>query len=97
MIKRHWMILLAVVSMMSGSLHAAMGEGVKAWMASDAPVPLVEGKPFTVTLVLDLQPGWHTYWQYPGDSGLPPKVTWYLPEGWSAGQLEFSVPHQFSR
>ena len=96
MIKRHWMILLAVVSMMSGSLHAAMGEGVKAWMASDAPVPLVEGKPFTVTLVLDLQPGWHTYWQYPGDSGLPPKVTWYLPEGWSAGQLEFSVPHQFS-
>lgn len=96
MIKRHWMMILAVVSMMSGSLHAATGEGVKAWMASDAPVPLVEGKPFTVTLVLDLQPGWHTYWQYPGDSGLPPKVTWNLPEGWTVGPVEFSVPHQFS-
>ncbi|MEI6377828.1 MAG: protein-disulfide reductase DsbD domain-containing protein, partial [bacterium] len=74
---------------------AGTGEGVKAWMATDA-VPVGRGQPFTVTIVLDLDPGWHTYWQYPGDSGLPPKVTWQLPEGWTAGPIEFAVPHQFS-
>ncbi|MFZ0616576.1 MAG: thioredoxin family protein [Chthoniobacterales bacterium] len=78
------------------TLFAGTGEGVKAWMASDIAVPLEPGKPFTATIVLDLQPGFHTYWQYPGDSGLAPKVTWHLPEGWTAGPIEFAIPHQFS-
>ncbi len=87
--------LFVTLILLSVTAFAGTGEGVKAWMASDAAVPLESGKPFTVTVVLDLEPGWHTYWQYPGDSGLPPKVTWQLPEGWSPGPVEFSVPHQF--
>jgi thiol:disulfide interchange protein/DsbC/DsbD-like thiol-disulfide interchange protein len=88
--------LAAAIILLSATAFAGTGEGVRAWMASDAAVPLKDGKPFTVTIVLDLQSGWHSYWQYPGYSGLPPKVTWQLPEGWTAGPLEFSVPHQFS-
>jgi thiol:disulfide interchange protein len=65
-------------------------------LLTDAPSPIIPGHPFLATVVLDLQPGWHTYWQYPGDSGLPPKVEWKLPEGWKAGPLEFSVPEQYS-
>lgn len=87
--------LIAAVILLSVTAFAGTGEGVKAWMATDAAVPVGGGQPFTVTIVLDLKPGWHTYWQYPGDSGLPPKVTWYLPEGWTAGPMEFSVPDQF--
>lgn len=94
--KSRLMHLLAVLFMGVASLYAGSGEGVKAWLATDASVPLVPGKPFTATVVLDLQPGWHTYWQYPGDSGLPPKVAWHLPEGWTAGPIEFAIPHQFS-
>ena len=78
------------------SVFAGTGEGVSAWLTTDATVPIEGGKSFTATIALDLQPGWHTYWQYPGDSGLPSKVTWHLPEGWMAGPIEFSVPHQFS-
>lgn len=90
-------ILVLIGSGLLSCLQAGdPGEGVKAWMSTDAGVPVEAGKPFTATIVLDLDPGWHTYWQYPGDSGLPPKVTWHLPEGWSAGLIEFSVPHQFS-
>jgi thiol:disulfide interchange protein DsbD len=88
-------ILVVLLSSASQLLQAATGEGVKVWMATDA-VPIQAGRPFPVTIVLDLEPGWHTYWQYPGDSGLPPKVTWNLPPGWKAGSVEFSVPHQFS-
>ena len=56
----------------------------------------IEGESFDVFILLDLQPKWHVYWQYPGDAGFPPSVTWNLPEGWSAGPLEFSLPQQFS-
>ncbi|MEI7963498.1 MAG: protein-disulfide reductase DsbD domain-containing protein, partial [Verrucomicrobiota bacterium] len=90
-------ILLSAAFLLSSlSGFAETGQGVRAWMATDGPVPVEAGKPFPVTIVLDLQSGWHTYWQYPGDSGLPPKVTWQLPEGWTAGPPEFAIPHQFS-
>ena len=59
-------------------------------------MPLVPGEPFMAVLVLDLKPGWHTYWQYPGDSGAPPKVEWHLPKDWKASPIEFSIPNQFS-
>ncbi len=35
---------------------------------------------------------WHLYWTNPGDSGLPPELTWSLPAGWSTGQPLFPVP-----
>lgn len=94
--KRFLCLVLAGCILPHMALFAGTGEGVNAWIATDASAPLLPGKPFTATVVLDLQPGFHTYWQYPGDSGLAPKVTWHLPEGWTAGPIEFAIPHQFS-
>jgi thiol:disulfide interchange protein DsbD len=54
------------------------------------------GDSFEVDLLFKIAPGWHLYWYYPGDAGFPPKVEWSLPEGWSASELEFSLPEQFS-
>ena len=85
------MLVISVLPVMGGT-----GEGSRARLLTDAPSPIIPGHPFLATVVLDLQPGWHTYWQYPGDSGLPPKVEWKLPEGWKGGPLEFSVPEQYS-
>lgn len=39
-----------------------------------------------------LDPGWHIYWQNPGDSGEPPKVQWNLPSGFAAGAMLWPVP-----
>jgi thiol:disulfide interchange protein DsbD len=78
------------------SLFAGTGEGVDVSLVFDASMPLVPGQPFMAVVVLDLKPGWHTYWRYPGDSGVPPKVIWHLPPGWNVGPLEFSIPNQFS-
>jgi len=41
-------------------------------------------------LILDLSPGWHTYWRVPGDSGLPPRLTW--PEAKNVRHVEISYP-----
>ena len=45
------------------------------------PAPIVSGKTVTVALRLIPVSGWHIYWKNPGDSGLPPSVTWKLPAG----------------
>ncbi len=37
-------------------------------------------------------PGWHGYWQNPGDSGMPPKVAWTLPGDLTASPLLHPVP-----
>jgi thiol:disulfide interchange protein len=39
-----------------------------------------------------LEPGWHIYWKNAGDSGEPPHVRWTLPDGISAGPLQFPAP-----
>ncbi|MGQ0526799.1 MAG: protein-disulfide reductase DsbD family protein [Alphaproteobacteria bacterium] len=41
-----------------------------------------------------IEPGWHTYWKNPGDSGVPPRVEWTLPEGFSAGEILWPAPHR---
>jgi len=39
-----------------------------------------------------MDPEWHIYWQNPGDSGEPPKITWKLPRGVQMGALEWPAP-----
>jgi DsbC/DsbD-like thiol-disulfide interchange protein len=41
-----------------------------------------------------LEPGWHTYWTNPGDSGTPPHLTWKLPAGFQAGPISWAVPER---
>jgi thiol:disulfide interchange protein DsbD len=43
---------------------------------------------------LRMQPGWHTYWINPGDSGLATTIKWDLPPGVTAGQIQWPVPEK---
>ena len=47
----------------------------------------------SVALFQTIEPGWHTYWVNPGDSGEPVQVIWDLPEGFKASPLSYPVPH----
>ncbi|MDD3763841.1 MAG: protein-disulfide reductase DsbD family protein [Nevskiales bacterium] len=49
-----------------------------------------------VALRLLPQPGWHVYWENPGDSGIPTKLVWTLPDGVSAGDIRWPYPHRES-
>jgi len=57
-----------------------------------AQTALVPGEALTVALRLSMQKGWHTYWQNPGDSGLPTTLEWKLPAGITAGPIDWPVP-----
>jgi len=50
------------------------------------------GQPLWVGLLFRLEPGWHIYWQNPGDSGEPPKVQWNLPTGFAASSIRWPQP-----
>lgn len=53
------------------------------------------GVPFEVAVRFRIEPQWHLYWINPGDSGLPPRVQWKLPEGFTASELQFPIPKSF--
>jgi thiol:disulfide interchange protein len=53
------------------------------------------GQRFTIGLVMTPRPGWHTYWENPGDSGIPTTARWTLPEGVRVGPLRYPVPKTF--
>lgn len=48
----------------------------------------------TVTLAIDMKPrpGWHGYWQNPGDAGQGMTLDWTLPAGGKVGALAYPVP-----
>ena len=64
--------------------------GLAAEMASISP-----GETVWVDLHLEIKSGWHTYWQNPGDSGLPTAIDWSLPTEFSAGHILWPVPEHF--
>jgi thiol:disulfide interchange protein DsbD len=53
---------------------------------------VVPGKPFVVGLLLRMAPGWHTYWKFSGDAGLPTEMKWKLPPGWKVGDIQWPIP-----
>jgi thiol:disulfide interchange protein len=52
------------------------------------------GEPFWVGLRLQMADGWHTYWKNPGDSGLPTRIAWTMPEGFEAGPIVWPRPER---
>jgi len=64
---------------------------VRAQLLADTTA-IVPGQPFQAGLLLEMADGWHTYWEYSGDSGLPTTIDWELPEGFTAGPIQWPVP-----
>lgn len=50
------------------------------------------GETLWFALRQELRPGWHVFWINPGDAGLPLRLDWTLPEGYSPGEPVHPVP-----
>ena len=64
---------------------------VTATLVSDAAA-IAPGQPFTVALRMQHDPHWHSYWIAAG-TGYPTSLTWTLPEGFTAGDIQWPAPH----
>ncbi|MEZ5460194.1 protein-disulfide reductase DsbD domain-containing protein [Dokdonella sp.] len=56
---------------------------------------LVPGEIAWLGLRLRHDPHWHTYWINPGDSGLPTRLKWQLPDGFAADAIVWPAPTRF--
>jgi thiol:disulfide interchange protein len=73
----------------------ASSKNVQASLLSET-ASLRPGQPVTLGLRLSMADGWHTYWKNPADSGLPTKLQWSLPEGFTAGDIAWPHPERIS-
>ena len=100
MIRRLAFLILALTA----SLSAAAAQGLQSSFRTPPdlvrsslvaePVAVAGAQPFTLAVRMEVKPGWHVYWRNPGDSGLPPEVTWTLPAGFNAGAIRWPAPER---
>jgi DsbC/DsbD-like thiol-disulfide interchange protein len=52
------------------------------------------GSTAVVAVRQQIEPGWHTYWRNPGDSGGATTLDWSLPAGTEAGEIVWPAPER---
>jgi DsbC/DsbD-like thiol-disulfide interchange protein len=88
---RHCFIIVLLGLALSSSLNAAKGLELK--LVSDVET-ISPGKSFTVGLNLRHKEGFHSYWKNPGIVGMPTALSWNLPDGFSAGDIQWPHPEK---
>lgn len=85
--------ILALATLITISAARAQNMASAEWIPESATV--VAGKEFRTVIRLKVDEGWHTYWENPGEGGLPISVKIDLPEGWILGEIQFPAPIAF--
>jgi thiol:disulfide interchange protein DsbD len=86
------LFLLLAIAASATTAAPVTTQHVEAELVSERTA-FVPGQATTVALRLKMADGWHTYWQNPGDSGLPTTLAWTLPAGVTAGPIQWPAPH----
>jgi DsbC/DsbD-like thiol-disulfide interchange protein len=77
----HLLTILAATSLLGAASSAAIAADASRWdddLQSSARLIAAQarsdsgGRVFRAGVEIKLKQGWHTYWRYPGDSGVPP-------------------------
>lgn len=88
-------ILFAFISLFSITVYSQVQ--YKEYTEVELISETVSVKPGTsawIGLRFKMDDHWHVYWRNPGDSGIPPKIFWTLPNGVSAGEIQWPYPEK---
>lgn len=93
------LLLITALLLFSGTLQAtsparAQDTNYVQVTITPARTHVAGGDVLMLAIEQNIAPEWHTYWVNPGDSGAAPRVTWTMPEGFSAGDLQWPTPHR---
>jgi thiol:disulfide interchange protein/DsbC/DsbD-like thiol-disulfide interchange protein len=88
-------LFLAAIALvcLSAPLAADEPSHVKVSLIPDVRT-IAAGTPFSVAVLLKMDPRWHIYWINPGDSGAPTEIKWSLPPGFDAGPIQWPHPQR---
>jgi thiol:disulfide interchange protein len=86
------LLCLLGLSLATPAQTTLRNEQVQLELLAHAPQGVQTGQTFWLGLKIEHAPHWHTYWQNPGDSGLPTQLHWQLPAGLQAGEIAWPLP-----
>jgi DsbC/DsbD-like thiol-disulfide interchange protein len=96
----------AIVLACAGGAATARAQDVSGWQGRElhAAARLIGGKALTSTgtkwlragIEIRLDPGWKTYWRYPGDSGVPPTFNFIGSENVKSVTVLWPAPERFT-
>ncbi len=84
---RNW--LITILLCLTGLSVQAAHTRATLILAADTAKP---GDTVLAGVRLQMDPTWHTYWRNPGASGIATKIEWKLPNGVTAGVIEWPIP-----
>lgn len=94
---------LALILCAFSIVPAAHAADASAWSQdSKSAIRLIAGANKTDDAALragievKLQPGWHTYWRYPGDAGVPPRFDFSGSDNLKTAKVRYPAPRLFS-
>jgi DsbC/DsbD-like thiol-disulfide interchange protein len=101
----HRLTLVAIALVCAGGVPAAQAQSASAWegelhaaarLIGGSAVNSGEGMLLRAGLEIRLDPGWKTYWRYPGDSGVPPTLDFAGSENVKSVTALWPAPQRFS-
>ncbi len=97
MIKKHIFLTLFILASLSYPLmvwaQQGMPQHVRVTITPERTA-VTPGDTIYIAIAQDIDPGWHTYWINPGDSGQAMFVTWTLPAGFEIGKTHWPAPEK---
>lgn len=88
-----WFPLIKLTIFMSISSLAAEPKATVSWIPEKETN--ISGQMVRTVISMKLPEGWHTYWENPGESGIPLEIKADLPEGWVLNPIQYPVPKRF--
>lgn len=84
---------------LAGATGTLAGGGASPWDGDQrSAVRLIAGSrtssaaPLRAGVEIRLAPGWHTYWRYPGDAGVPPRLDFKDSQNVKSVEVRFPIP-----
>src|SRR5436305_13419035 len=97
-------LLVAACLALVGARAAAAADDVSRWEGdarSSARLiagsqPVAGTPPLRAGIEIRLKPGWHTYWRYPGDAGVPPRFDFTASQNVDTVRVLWPAPRRLS-
>lgn len=90
------LLIFCITGLISTSFAQEIPTPVKAKLVSNIEA-VIPGDSFKLGVLFEIDPGWHIYWKHPGETGLPTKVEFNLPNGYQAGKVMWPIPKVFKK
>jgi DsbC/DsbD-like thiol-disulfide interchange protein len=91
----------ALCALLIGATGACAGDDASGWDGdARSAIRLIVGSrasanaPFRAAIEMRLASGWHTYWRYPGDAGVPPRFDFKASQNVKSVDVLFPVPRR---